>query len=326
SIHWNPAKLAFLEKDFGIALSYVPWLRAIVPDMNIAYLTGFQKINDNSTVATSLRYFSLGNIQYTDEQGNSNGSFTPNEFAFDGAYALKLSEYFSAGVALRFIYSNLSGGSRVAGADTRAGTAFAFDASLFYKSKQFQLSDKDAYISSGINISNIGNKMSYSTANGTDENFLPANMRLGATLTMELDKYNDVSFTVEGNKLLVPTPNGSLDTNTVSVASGVFGSFNDAPNGSSEELKEINLSVGIEYDYDDKLAFRLGFFNEAPEKGNRQFITLGAGLAYSVLKFDFSYLLSTKQNSPIANSLRVTISALLSKGGSKEDDLPPTLN
>ncbi len=326
SIHWNAAKLAFMEKDYGLSLSYVPWLRAIVPDMNIAYLNGYSKINANSAFGASLRYFSLGNIQFTDTEGNSQGQFTPNEFALDGAYALKLSERFSMGVGLRFVYSNLTGGNRQAGADTKAGTAFAFDLGGYYTSQEFEISDKDAFIRAGAAFTNIGNKMTYNTGANRDENFLPMNFRLGATLTMELDDYNDISFSVEGNKLLVPTPGGSLDTSTASVASAVFGSFNDAPGGGREELQEVNLSIGLEYNYDDKLAFRAGFFNEPENKGNRQFITLGTGFAYSILQIDLSYLLATKQNSPLANSLRISIAALLDKGESSNGEVPPTLN
>lgn len=317
SIHWNPSKLAFLEDDFGVSLSYVPWLRALVPDMNIAYLSAFKKINETSTIGTSLRYFSLGRLIFTDDQANNVGEFTPSEFAYDVAYSLKLSDQFSSGVALRYVYSNLTGGSQTAGSDTKPGTAFAFDFSMYYQSKKFNMSDKDAIFRAGLNLSNIGNKMTYNTGGSADKNFLPANMRLGAALTVEIDDYNNVTFSTDLNKLLVPTPGGSLDTSSsdVSTASAVFGSFNDAPGGTTEELQEINLGFGIEYNYDNKLAFRTGFFNEPKNKGNRQFITLGAGLAYSILQFDLSYLIATQQNSPLANSLRITISAIVNKKG-----------
>ncbi|TXC78328.1 type IX secretion system outer membrane channel protein PorV [Luteibaculum oceani] len=327
SIHWNPAKLAFLNDDFGISLSYVPWLRTFVPDMNIAYLSAFKKIDKTSTLGASLRYFSMGNIVFTDQSANRTGEFTPNEFAFDVAYALKMSEYFSTGVSLRFIYSNLTGGNQSSGSDTKPGTAFAFDASLYYTSDEFQISDIDAKFRGGLNFSNIGNKITYNTGGARDKNFLPMNMRLGGGITLELDQYNDLTFNIETNKLLVPTPGGTLDTSSadVSVATAVFGSFSDAPGGTREELQEFNLGFGVEYNYDDKLAFRTGFFHEPQNKGNRQYITMGAGLAYSMLQFDLSYLIPTQQNSPFANSLRITISALIDKKSS-EDETPPTLN
>lgn len=318
SIHWNSAKLAFIESDAGLSFSYVPWLRALVNDMNLVYLTGYKKINDKSTVGGSLRYFSLGSITFTDDQGNVIRDFTPNEFAIDGSYALKLSDNFSAGVALRFVYSNLTGGTVVQGQDTKPGNSVAFDFGGFYKSNKFDISDKPSFITAGLVITNVGNKMTYT--NNNEEDFIPTNLRLGPTLNMQLDKYNALSFSVEANKLLVPTPGGSLDPDAdstltnVSPAQGIFGSFSDAPQGGKEELSEINLSIGTEYRYNNQLAFRLGYFYEAPNKGNRQYLTMGAGFRYQTLIIDLSYLLSTSgPNNPLANTLRFSLGLELGK-------------
>ncbi len=322
SIHWNPAKLAFVKDDFGIGLSYVPWMRAIVNDMNIAYLSAFKRISETSTVGSSLRYFSMGRLIFTDDNANTTGEFTPSEFAFDVAYSLKLSDYISSGVALRYIFSNLTGGNQSSGVDSKPGTTVAFDFSTYYQSKKFDFSGKDAVFRAGINFQNIGGKMTYNTSGDADENFIPMNLKLGAGITVDIDDFNAVTFSAETNKLLVPTPGGSVDTSSsdVSVATAVFGSFNDAPGGTREELQEFNLGFGVEYNYDDKFAVRTGFFNEPKTKGDRQFITLGAGMAYSYLQFDLSYLIATKQNSPLANSLRITISALINKKGSSTGD------
>jgi hypothetical protein len=307
SIHWNPAKLAFVTEDVEFGLSYSPWLRSLVPDMNIAYLSAYKRINKISTIGGSLRYFSLGKISFTDDNGDPIRDFTPVEFAIDGAYALKLSERLSSGVSLRYVRSNLTGGSIIPGAETKPGQSVAFDVSAFYRSKKFQVADKPATLNAGINISNVGNKMAYTNASSTDEDFIPTNLKLGTALNVDVDEYNAVTFTVDFNKLLVPTPNGDLDSGNVSPVEGIFGSFNDAPGGSKEELREINIGGGIEYRYTDQLAFRAGYFNEHETKGNRKFITFGAGFHYSAFQFDLSYLLSVRQNNPLANTLRFSL-------------------
>lgn len=307
SIHWNPAKLAFVEQDVEFGLSYSPWLRSLVPDMNIAYLSAYKRINKISTIGGSLRYFSLGKISFTDENGDPIRDFTPVEFAIDGAYALKLSERLSSGVALRYVRSNLTGGSIIPGAETKPGQSVAFDVSAFYRSKKFQVADKPATLNAGLNISNVGNKMSYTNSNSEEEDFIPTNLRLGTALNVDVDEYNAVTLTIDFNKLLVPTPNGDLDSGNVSPVEAIFGSFNDAPGGSSEELREINIGGGIEYRYTDQLAFRTGYFNEHASKGNRKFITFGAGFHYSAFQFDLSYLLSVRQNNPLANTLRFSL-------------------
>jgi hypothetical protein len=307
SIHWNPAKLAFVTEDVEFGLSYSPWLRSLVPDMNIAYLSAYKRINKISTIGGSLRYFSLGKISFTDDNGDPIRDFTPVEFAIDGAYALKLSERLSSGVSLRYVRSNLTGGSIIPGAETKPGQSVAFDVSAFYKTNKFQVADKPATLNAGINISNVGNKMAYTNASSTDEDFIPTNLRLGTALNIDVDDYNAVTFTVDFNKLLVPTPNGDLDSGNVSPVEAIFGSFNDAPGGTKEELREINIGGGIEYRYTDQLAFRAGYFNEHETKGNRKFITFGAGFHYSAFQFDLSYLLSVRQNNPLANTLRFSL-------------------
>lgn len=327
AIHWNASKLAFSQKKMGFGVSYTPWLRALVPDINLAYLSFFAKKGKDQAFAGSLRYFSLGNITFTDVVGNTIGQFKPNEFALDFGYSRKLSDKFSAGMTGRFIHSNLTGGINVQGAATKAGTSFAVDLSGTYRNDEIKLSDKKSEIMAGINISNVGAKISYS--NTANKDFIPINLRLGSTLTTHMDEYNDLSFSLDINKLLVPTPpvyeldsTGSPKINPQtgqyiiaagkdpnrSVASGIFGSFSDAPAGFKEELREINISTGMEYYYNKQFAVRAGYFYEHPTKGNRQFFTLGAGLRYNVFGLDFAYLIPTnRQRSPLENTLRFTL-------------------
>ena len=328
AIHWNASKLAVEDKKMGFAVSYTPWLRALVPDINLAYLTGFYKLKKRGTIAASLRYFSLGDITFTDANGQTTGQFRPNEFAIDVAYATKLSKNLSAGGAIRYINSNLTGGALVESAQTRPGRAVAVDVSALYKKEKVKLGDKKAIVAIGINISNIGNKMTYSDRNGSgNADFLPINLRLGGSLNVNLDDYNTISILADANKLLVPTPpvyevgangapipNGSggykiaagKDPNR-GVAEGIFGSFSDAPGGAPEELHEINYAVGMEYWYNHLFAIRGGYFYEHPTKGNRQFFTLGAGVKYNVFGLDFAYLIPTQQKNPLANTLRFTL-------------------
>ena len=247
SIHWNASKLAFAEKSMGVSMAYTPWLRNLVPDINLSYLSFYKKINDRQTFGTSLRYFSLGNIQFTDEFGQQTRQFNPNEFALDAAYAIKLAERFSGGVALRYVYSNLTGGVNVLGADTKPGQSVAFDLSGYYENDDLKAGDKDLTFAYGFNISNVGAKMAYS--NTAKRDFIPINLRLGSRATVDLDDYNKLSFSFDVNKLLVPTPpiylrdsNNNIeigpDGNFVigagsdpdrAVANGIFGSFSDAP-------------------------------------------------------------------------------------------------
>jgi hypothetical protein len=310
--HWNPAKLAFMKDPYGFGLSYSPWLQKLVPDINLAYLNGYYKLDDKNVIGGSLRYFSLGNIQFVDVNQVKQGEFNPNELAVDATFARSFGENFSLGTALRFIYSNLSGGASFSDQQTRPGTAVAADVSAFY-TKNSELLGKNADVSFGLNISNIGTKMSYT--DGGPKYFLPTNMRLGGSTTIHADDFNDFTFALDLNKLLVPT-NPTRDINGVivagedpnrSVPAGIFGSFSDAPGGSSEELKEVSISTGLEYWYNQQFAIRAGYFYENPTKGNRQYLSLGLGLKYQIVDLNFSYLLANQQQSPLANTLRFSL-------------------
>jgi hypothetical protein len=305
SIHWNPAKLAFISKDMGASISYTPWLRALVNDINLGYLSAFKRISSRQTIAVSLLYFSLGNITFTDEYGTSIGTYNPNEFAIDAAFSQKLAENVSGGIALRYIRSDLTQGASSGGESTQAGNAVAADVSVYYRD-EIEFSGKEALLAFGGNISNLGSKISYTTSGTRD--FIPTNLRLGGSLTTELDKYNTFAFNLDINKLLVPTPRVGVKSSDISVASGVFQSFSDAPGGFSEEFKEIIYATGVEYWYDNQFAVRAGYFHEAQTKGNRQFVTLGAGLRYNVFGIDFAYIIpTTSQRSPLENTLRFTL-------------------
>jgi hypothetical protein len=321
STHSNPSKLAFIEEDMGVSLSYSPWLRNLVPDINLSYVSFFKRIDKRSAIGASLRYFSLGKITFTNNQAQAIGDFNPNEFGIDFTYASKLSDYFSIGVTGRFINSNLTQGQ----AESNPGRAVAADVSAFYESDRFRLGDYNAVARAGANISNIGSKISYTET--SDADFIPINMRLGAGLTLDLDDYNQLTFLFDVNKLLVPTPpiyqlneDGGLvidsEGNPVieegedpnrGIASGMFGSFNDAPGGSAEEFRELNYSVGLEYWYDQQFAVRLGYFYEHPTKGARQFFTAGLGLRLNVIGIDLAYLVGNAQRNPLANTVRLSL-------------------
>ena len=320
SIHWNPAKLVFADKKMGVGISYTPWLRKLVPDINLAYVSFFTKPNDVSAIGASLRYFSLGNIDFTSETGDPMGSYKPNEFAVDVAYSRRLGDEFSGGIALRYIHSSLTGGITVGGNATKAGNSVAADVSFFYKTN-LEISGKDAEFGAGLAITNIGSKMSY-TDKGTKD-FIPINLRLGPSLKIKLNDYNELAFLVDFNKLLVPTPPVYSDSTiageenpiifagkdpNVGVAQGIFQSFGDAPGGGKEELREINIAGGLEYWYDKQFAFRAGYFYENKTKGNRKYFTLGIGLRYNIFGLDFAYLIPTEQRNPLENTLRFSLS------------------
>jgi len=308
SMHWNPSKYGFAQKKTGISVSYTPWLRALIPDVNLAYLSGYYKTKKSGTVAASLRYFSLGDITFTDIVGNTIGQFRPTEFAMDMGYGTKLGDHFSGGGALRYIYSNLTGNINVLGAATHPGNSVAADISGFYQSDEFELNGKKSILRFGTNISNIGAKISYSDRGVKD--FIPINLKLGSSLHMQLDEYNEVSFALDINKLLVPTPDPADSTDAwkdKSIVSGMLGSFSDAPGGFKEELREYNIGGGFEYWYAKQFAFRGGYFHEHATKGGRKFITLGLGLKYTVFGLDFSYLIPTKQQHPLQNTLRFSL-------------------
>ncbi|HZL76900.1 MAG TPA: type IX secretion system outer membrane channel protein PorV [Bacteroidales bacterium] len=332
SMHWNPAKFAFIDGKAGVGISYAPWLRNLVPDINIAYLTGYKRIDKKQVMSGSLIYSSLGDVQFTDIYGNFMMNFKPNELAIDAAYSRILTEHFSGGIAFRFIYSNLSGGSYINGESSKPGISFAADVSGYYQ-KSVSLFNKDAIIAAGFNFSNIGTKMSYSDSHASD--FIPMNLRIGTAGTINLDSYNKLTFTIDLNKLLVPTPpiyysvgeinakgdtvktalkeiKAGMDPTNLSVPAAIFQSFYDAPGGFSEELKEITYSLGAEYWYNNQFAIRGGYFHEDASKGNRKYYTVGAGFRMSGFTIDFSYLMPVKQNNPLARTLRFSLSFDLS--------------
>ena len=315
SQYLNPSKYAFAEGKYGFSLSYTPWLRQLVNDVNLAYLSGYYRLDNNQVLGSSLRYFSMGDITLTGLDQATIGTVSPNEFAFDVSYSRKLSDNFSGGVALRYIHSNLSGG--IGAENYTAGNAFATDVSFYYTSSLVG-DGSDKTISAGINFSNIGSKISYDQ--GSNKEFLPANMRLGTTFTDQVDDYNQFSISVDVNKLLVPTPSRQVvfgtDGNVIvlpdnnsnkSVISSVFNSFTDAPGGFKEEMDEFTLSLGGEYWYNKQFALRAGYFNEAQNKGNRKFFTAGAGIKMNIAAIDFSYIIPVQRNNPLANTIRFTL-------------------
>jgi hypothetical protein len=313
SMHWNPAKFAFIDGNSGVGISYSPWLRNLVPDINIAYLAGYKRLDKKQVLSASLLYSSLGDVPFTDDFGNLERTFNPNEFALDAAYSRLFTDNLSGGIAFRFIYSNLTGGSYSGGVATKPGTSFAADISGCYQ-KDITLFTKDALLGVGLNFSNIGSKMSYSDAQTSD--FIPMDMRFGSAVTINLDSYNKITATIDINKLLVPTPpayniSGEIvsgkDPN-VSVPVAIFQSFIDAPGGFKEELHEFTMSYGAEYWYNNQFAVRGGYFHENETKGNRKYFTAGAGFRLSVFTLDFSYLMPLAQNHPLARTLRFSLS------------------
>jgi hypothetical protein len=324
AMHWNPAKFAMIDGNFGVSASYTPWLRDLVDDMSISYLTGYYRLDKNQVIGASLRYFSLGEIAFLQTANENATLYKPNEWAFDIAYSRRLSDEFSGGIAFRYIRSDLTQGQYVAGVETQAGNAFAADVSVYYQ-HEFRRNRRDMVWSWGLNISNIGSKISYT--NDDEKEFIPTNLKLGTALKMELDRYNSLTIAADMNKLLVPTPNsGSLEENgnggviigsgeysDKSVVSGIFSSFSDAPGGMGEEFKEIAWSLGLEYWYQEQFALRAGYYYEHEDKGNRKYFTTGLGVKLNMFDLDFSYLIPTTQNNPLKNTLRFTLTANLDK-------------
>ena len=313
SAHWNNAKFAFTEGTFGVSTTFIPWLRNLnVGDMNY-------KLGNRGTVAASLTYFSLGDIDMTDNEGMKVMVLHPNEFAFDLTYALKITDNLSLGASGRFMRSDLTNGQTIndgsGNSETHAANSLAADIGLYYQKPI----DKEQEIAFGAFISNLGAKLSYSDANNNKE-FLPSNLRLGGRYTNEIDEHNKISVMLDLNKLLVPTPKfrtysvdgiqSLQEYNNISTMAGVFQSFSDAPGGMSEELQEIQLSAGAEYWYEEFLAVRAGYFYEHVNKGGRQYATVGIGLRYNIFSFDFSYLIPTTKLStnPLSNTIRIQLS------------------
>ncbi len=335
SQQWNPAKYAFATDKQGISVSYTPYLTGLANDISLGQATYYNKISDRAAFAGSLRYFGFGDIDLR-KTGDADEQFqtvSPNEFAIDGSYSLKLSEKFSMAVAGRFIRSNLKVATDIG--DATAANTFAIDIAGFYQSEEIAYNEFNGRWRAGFNIQNLGPKISYDN-DQLNTNFIPANLKLGTGFDFILDDYNKVGINVELNKLLVPTPlvgysgsgsnftgsdlnnDGTVDRtdfdlatqdyNSIGWVSGIFKSFGDAPNGLKEEIKEITYSVGAEYSYQDSFAMRLGYFHESPEKGARRFFSLGAGFKYTSVNIDVSYLFSaSKIPNPLENTLRFSL-------------------
>jgi hypothetical protein len=327
SQQWNPAKYAFALKEHGLSFSYTPYLTNIANDISLGQITYYNRFNERSAFAGSLRYFGLGDIELRREADDEPVIRSPNELAVDLSYALKLDEQFSMAIAGRFISSNLRIPESDGGGDAKAATSFAFDIAAFYQSEEIAFSDFNGRFRGGLNFQNLGPKISYDNDPDLSSNFLPATMRLGGGFDFIFDEYNKVGVNLEFAKLMVPTPQDLTDKNgdgianqedqiiinqeynDISWVSGIFKSFGDAPDGFGEELKEVTYSVGAEYTYQDAFAFRLGYFNENELKGARKFFSLGAGFRYTVIKIDVSYLFSASQvRNPLENTLRFSLS------------------
>ncbi len=315
SQQWNPSKFAFAERKMGIGLSYTPYLESVVTDIALLNADFYNKINDQSAFALSLRYFTLGEIELRQTAGEDGRKVKPNEFSLDGSYSMKLSPTFSMAVGGRFISSNLK--FQDSANDSQAASSFAVDIAGYYRSREIAYNSFDGRWRAGFNLSNLGGKIQYDE--GGQENFLPTNLKFGVGFDFILDQDNVIGITSEFNKLLVPTPqdfdgDGDIDAEdnveyqNVGFFSGLTKSFGDAPDGFGEELKEFTWALGAEYTYQDAFMIRTGYFNESEEKGSRKFFTLGAGFRFKMAQIDLSYLFSTSQvKNPLENTLRFSL-------------------
>ncbi len=324
TLYWNIAKLAFIEKNIGFSLSYTPWLSKIVDDMSLSNVSGYYKINKEQAVGIAMSYFDMGQLQFRDEDGNPLQDFRPREFYIAGSYSRLLSEEMSLGVTLKYIHSNLVGNVFSGTEDSQPGVSVAADIG-WYWNKELRSFKNPSNIAVGATITNIGSKMTYS--NDEQREFIPTNLRVGAAWKIYMDPNNSLTIALDFNKLMVPTPpiyavdeNGAIITdpngNPVikkgkdpnrSLLSGMFGSFCDAPDGCPEEMKEIMLSTGLEYWYKHLFAVRAGYFYENPDKGNRNYFTMGVGLRYNVFGMDFAYLVPIHYENPLAETLRFSL-------------------
>lgn len=314
SAFWNQAKYPFAVSKSAIAVTYTPWLKGLdLNDVYLASLAGYSKLDDLQAISASLRYFSLGNIQFTDNLGNNLQTYRPREFAFDVGYSRKLSDNLGIGLALRYINSNLASGQSASGSTYKTGSAIAGDLSIFHDGTAS--SSNGSGLNWGVSLSNLGSKISY-TNDASEKDFIPANLGLGLAYVKAFDESNKVTFALDVNKLLVPTPPALGDSARLAdyhnkgVVASWFSSFGDAPGGFSEELKEFQISVGAEYTYADQFSFRAGYFYENPTKGDRQYFTLGAGLNYNMFGLNFSYLVPSGNGinrNPLSNTLRFSL-------------------
>ncbi|MDR3651969.1 MAG: type IX secretion system outer membrane channel protein PorV [Paludibacter sp.] len=307
SQYWNPAKYVFMESSAGVSVSYTPWLRKLVSDINLAYLSGYWKFDDRQALSASLRYFSLGDITLMDQLGIPQGSAHPNELAVDAAYSRMLSDKFSAAITLRFIYSDLNNGINLSGGTPMyPGIAVAADVAAYYKTP-ITLQNVDGALALGVNISNIGSKISYDQ--NASSNFIPTNLRVGGSYDYPLDNFNKISVSADLNKLLVPTQDNmtAQQYSNLSPISGIFQSFT-APGGFKEEMEEIMWALGAEYAYNNQFFVRGGYFHESQYKGNRQYFTAGAGFKLNIFQLDASYVIATSQSNPLDQTLRFSLS------------------
>lgn len=316
SQYWNPAKYPFCISRAAASISYTPWLRQLVNDIDLAYVSGYYRIGDYSSVSASLRYFSLGEVNSsTDVSNTKNFTISPYEMSMDVAYALMLSEKFSIAAAVRWIYSDITYDFN---SETSAASAFAADLACYYQN-YIDLGQRECQLGLGMNISNIGSKINF----GGSENgeFIPTNLRLGASLMIPIDEYNRLTIAADANKLLVPTypqqregesnedyeQRVQKDYYDLSPITGIFKSFGDAPNGTKEELQEVQWSIGGEYVYNDKFSLRAGYHNESANKGNRKYFAVGAGFRMSAFQLDAGYVIATAKTNPLDQTLRVSL-------------------
>lgn len=351
SIYWNTSMLNFAKDDAEISISYTPWLRQLTNDMHLSYLSGYKKLGRRHAVTGAVRFFSLGKITYRDNQGQFIRDDNPSEFEIVGGYAFKLAEKFSIGINGKFAYSNLTGGYVTPGAQTKAGIVGATDISFSYRNEEAEFAKKDGIMSVGLTLNNIGNKVSYTDVQAEERDFIPMNLKLGAAYTMKFDSYNNLTWAVDIQKLLVPTPplknsNGDIvagKNNNIGVISGMIQSFYDAPGvpvkdaqgnpvknpdgtyqiekGSKfrEEMREFNIGTGLEYWYNNMFAVRGGFFYEHYTKGSRQYFNAGIGVKYKIIGVDISYLAALRQGNPLANTIRFSLRFTINNKTNKSD-------
>jgi hypothetical protein len=327
---FNPAKLVFSDKKLGLSLDYAPWLRNLgITDIFITHFAGYYKLDDYQALHTSFKFFSLGNITFTDYLGNINGQFNPRELALDVGYNRKLGKYVGLGVGLRYIYSNLASGQQVDNTPIKAGHAIGSDISFAFEKPISLKGDKSSVISTGLAITNIGSKISY-TSDALEKDYIPTNLGVGVGYRFMPNKSNEIGIYADINKLMVPTPdtvdsdnNGILDFKEKSPIGGMFSSFADAPGGAKEEFKEFMYSTGLEYWYDKQFGARVGYFHEATTKGNRKYFTAGVSVKYSVFGLDFSYLVPTSnRRNPLDNTFRFSLKFDFDNIGKKVKSAP----
>lgn len=313
SVYWNLSALAFSEKSAGVAVSYTPWLRDLVGDMYLASLSGFKKLDDQQTIGASLRYFSMGNVDFRNKDGQEQGKARPNEMAIDAGYVRKLSEHWSLGLAMRYIYSNLGSGQHTDGGRAfKPGHTVAADLSATYTKEKEYENGQSGRFNLGVAITNMGSKISY--GGDAQKYFMPANLGIGGAYTHQLDEQNKITFALDINKLLVPTPALLIDSTAGNYGKGsmdgMLGSFTDAPGGFKEELQEVMWSAGTEYWYNDLLAIRGGYFHESAQKGNRKYFTAGMGVRWNAIGINLSYVIpsgaGTTRN-PLSNTMRLSL-------------------